>query len=83
MKDEILLSVSEETANPAELLPEYLEPGADLWTEEFLQESDFSEDMQVMAVLVQWILKCSCLSEASGPSSITNNTAVHRFRRYQ
>lgn len=55
--------MSEQTDDPSQLLPEYLEPGTDLWTDDFIDESDISEDGKLMSVLVQWILKCSCLPD--------------------
>lgn len=77
----ITFSVSEETENISQLLPEYLEPGIDLWAEESFKESDISEDSKIMPVLVQWILKCSCLPDTPETTLSTKDVAVYRVHK--
>ncbi|KAL1518150.1 hypothetical protein ABEB36_001819 [Hypothenemus hampei] len=56
----------------ADLLPEYLEPGADFWIDEFPPKFD-SDDSRLVTVLVQWVLKCRCRTD----SNISNNQVQH------
>ncbi|KAF7284953.1 hypothetical protein GWI33_013745 [Rhynchophorus ferrugineus] len=72
--------------NTSDLLPEYLEPGADLWADEFPPKYD-SDDSRLITVLVQWVLKCRCAPDTTEPppSSTTASAAVkvilHRVHR--
>ncbi|XP_017770309.1 PREDICTED: protein CYR61-like, partial [Nicrophorus vespilloides] len=59
----------DDTESVDDLLPEFLEPGRDLWTEEHPPE-----DGIVVSTSVQWVLKCSC--DTNAPTALLHR--VHR-----
>ncbi|CAH1987414.1 unnamed protein product [Acanthoscelides obtectus] len=84
VKVEFLCGGTDPSENPGDLLPEILEPGADLWADTFLegQKDDLPPDAMTMTVLVQWILKCRCLpTDASEPTLSTGEVILHRVHR--
>nr|XP_023025807.1 uncharacterized protein LOC111513821 [Leptinotarsa decemlineata] len=81
VKVEFFCEGSEPNENVSDLLPEYLEPGADLWADNFLPDQDVSEDSRLMTVLVQWVLKCQCTPEESAATSSTGEVILHRVHR--
>ncbi|KAF5290656.1 hypothetical protein FQR65_LT01946 [Abscondita terminalis] len=67
------------TENSSELLPEYLEPGEDLWIKEMSSKRDFRT--KILTVSVQWILKCRCQRVRAVPTSSTGEIILHRVHR--
>ncbi|XP_050295333.1 CCN family member 2 isoform X2 [Anthonomus grandis grandis] len=61
---------------PTDLLPEYFEPGADFWADEFPPKYD-SDDSRLLTVLVQWVLKCRCAPEPTEQSVQPEAKVVH------
>ncbi|CAH1367662.1 unnamed protein product [Tenebrio molitor] len=65
--------------NASELLPEYVEPGEDLWADAFPWKTD--KVSRLITVSVQWVLKCSCEPETNEPTSSTGEVILHRVHR--
>ncbi|KAJ8924988.1 hypothetical protein NQ315_001153 [Exocentrus adspersus] len=82
VKVEFFCEGSLSTEHASELLPEYLEPGADLWADDLVvgPEED-SVESKLMTVLVQWVLKCRCAADPSAPTSSTGEVVLHRVHR--
>ncbi|KAG5889960.1 hypothetical protein JTB14_018855 [Gonioctena quinquepunctata] len=81
VKVEFFCEGSEPGENVSDLLPEYLEPGADLWADNILSDQDIPEGSRVITVLVQWVLKCQCTPEESAATSSTGEVILHRVHR--
>ncbi|KAF2879246.1 hypothetical protein ILUMI_26923, partial [Ignelater luminosus] len=67
------------TENSSELLPEYLEPGEDLWSDEIPSKKD--SRTKILTVSVQWVLKCRCQAIPPNPTSSTGEIILHRVHR--
>ncbi|RZC33970.1 CYR61, partial [Asbolus verrucosus] len=63
----------------SELLPEYLEPGEDLWADTFPWKTD--KVSRLITISVQWVLKCRCELETNEPTSSTGEVILHRVHR--
>lgn len=63
----------------SELLPEYLEPGEDLWIDELAPKWD--TESRILSVSVQWVLKCRCEQVPPEPTSSTGEVILHRVHR--
>ncbi|XP_031358354.1 WNT1-inducible-signaling pathway protein 1-like [Photinus pyralis] len=72
-------SPSLSTENLPELLPEFLEPGEDMWTDESSSRKD--PHMKILTVSVQWILKCRCQRIPMTPTLSTGEIILHRVHR--
>ncbi|XP_060535705.1 CCN family member 4 isoform X2 [Cylas formicarius] len=69
---------------PSDLLLEYLEPGADLWADQFPPKYD-SDDARLITLSVQWVLKCRCgprpSKTTSEPPRAAADVVLHRVHR--
>lgn len=64
-----------ESDDAAMLLPEYLEPGEDLWQDEKPLAQWGQVAVTLRTLSVQWLLKCTCKAQQLTSSNITDTTA--------
>lgn len=64
----------------SELLPEYLEPGEDMWIDTSTPALPIDRET-IMVVSVQWVLKCRCETVTNEPTSSTGEVILHRVHR--
>ncbi|XP_022920286.1 CCN family member 4 [Onthophagus taurus] len=80
VKVEFLCEGTQKSENVNELLPEYLEPGEDVWLDETPQKW-WDSDYRLLTVSVQWVLKCRCGPIPADPTSSSGEVILHRVHR--
>lgn len=81
VKVDFLCEGTPQTEDISSMLPEYLEPEQDLWTDDPPIEN--MQSLTKMTALVQWVLKCSCEKDvaAQPATSSTGEVILHRVHR--